>query len=67
MKFGIRLGCQIYSECLVDLVDASGQGPPGPAKKQEVLKLTAIKIVQQNQTYQAKAHRDVVSLHILRP
>jgi hypothetical protein len=37
-------------KCLVDPIDASEEGPRGIAKKQEVLKLTAIKIVQ-NQIY----------------
>jgi hypothetical protein len=64
MKFGIRLGCQIYGACLVESVDASGQGLPGPAKQQEVLELTAIIIVWQNQVYQAKTHGDVISLHM---
>jgi hypothetical protein len=65
MKFGIRLGCQIYGACLVESVDASGQGLPGPAKQQEVLELTAITVVWPNETYQAKAHGHVVSLQML--
>jgi hypothetical protein len=65
MKFGIRLGCQVYGACLVESVDASGHGLPGPAKQQEVLEFTAITVVWQNETYQAKAHGDVVSLQML--
>jgi hypothetical protein len=65
VKFGIRLDCQIYGACLVEFVDASGQGLPGPAKQQEVLEFTAIIVVWQNQMYQAKTHGDVVSLYML--
>jgi hypothetical protein len=64
MKFGIRLGCQTYGTCLVEPVDASGQGLPGPAKQQEVLEFTAIIVVWQNQMYQAETYGDVVSLHM---
>ena len=63
MHFSKGILNRLNGQHLVDLVNTSRQGPPGPAEEQEVLENTTGVIIWKDKIYQAKAQRGICTLN----